>query len=89
VRVRPLQASALRPYLWMADEAWYDPASRDADFLVLDSQLTNGANWPWREITAQFGRPARVYRTGPFTVLVWRHNLLTTVVRPPSKPAVG
>jgi hypothetical protein len=29
------------------------------------------------EATAKFGKPARTYRFGQYTILVWRKNLLT------------
>lgn len=29
-----------------------------------------------RAALAAFGPPARTYHTGPYTVLVWNHNLL-------------
>ena len=31
---------------------------------------------PAAQIIATFGRPARAYRLGRYTVLVWRQNLL-------------
>jgi hypothetical protein len=81
VRVRALGGNALRPYLWMTDQAWYDPASGRADFLVLSSKPYFGGTWTQRQITARFGRPAHVYDIGVFTVLVWHHNLLTSIGR--------
>jgi hypothetical protein len=38
-------------------------------------------DWPMSRIVGCFGRPDRVYHTGPYTVLVWRHNLLRSIPR--------
>jgi hypothetical protein len=81
VTVRALQQGTLRPYLWMSDKAWYDPGTHQATFLVLDSQPGYSTDWTMRRIIRYFGRPVRVYHTGPYTVLVWRHNLLRNIPR--------
>lgn len=70
--VRALLPGNMETKLWMADEAWYDPRPNDARFLVLGPQ----SSWPPSDIYQRFGRPARVYRTGPYTIMVWNHNLL-------------
>lgn len=70
--VRALSPVSMEPYLWMSDDAWYDPRAYDARFLVLGPQ----SSWPPSVIYQHFGRPARVYRTGPYTIMVWNHNLL-------------
>jgi hypothetical protein len=67
--VRAVTAGTMQPDLWMADEAWYE---HDARFLVLGPQ----SSWPTSAIYQRFGKPARVYHTGPYTVMVWDHNLL-------------
>jgi hypothetical protein len=79
VQVRPVGGESLRPYLWMANETWYDPESHRADFLVLSSKPYFGGTWTWQQIVAAFGRPAHEYDVGVFTVLVWHRNLLTSV----------
>jgi hypothetical protein len=79
VQVRAVGGDALRPYLWMTNETWYDPASHRADFLVLSSKPYFGGTWTWRQIVAAFGRPAHEYDVGVFKVLVWHRNLLTSV----------
>jgi hypothetical protein len=58
--------------LWMADEAWYDPRSNDARFLILGPE----SSWQLSAVYQRFGRPAHVYQDGPYTILVWSHNLL-------------
>ena len=35
-------------------------------------------------ITAAFGQPARTYRYGPFTIMVWNKNLLAELHGPPA-----
>jgi hypothetical protein len=79
VRVRALGGNTLRPYPWMTDQAWYDPAFARADFLVLSSKPYFGGTWTQGQITARFGRPARAYDIGVFTVLVWHRNLLSGI----------
>jgi hypothetical protein len=81
VQVRALGGSALRPYPWMTDQAWYDPASGRADFLVLSSKPYFGGTWTQQQITARFGRSAHAYHIGVFTILVWHRNLLTSIGR--------
>jgi hypothetical protein len=81
VTVRALRQSTMQPYLWMSDRAWYDPGTHRATFLVLDGQPGYSPGWPMHRIVGRFGRPARVYHTGPYTVLVWRHNLLRSIPR--------
>jgi hypothetical protein len=68
-QVRAVSQQGLRPDLWMADKTWYD---HDARFLVEGPQ----ASWPPGLISRLFGKPARVYHIGPYTVMVWNHNLL-------------
>ena len=67
------------PDLWLAKPSWYDPAAQQANFIVLRS--TPGLlNWEPRALIARyFGRPAREYSFGPYTVLVWDRNLLSSV----------
>jgi hypothetical protein len=81
VTVRALRQTTMQPYLWMSDKAWYDPGTHRATFLVLDDQPGYSPDWPMSRIVGCFGRPARVYHTGPYTVLVWRHNLLRSIPR--------
>jgi hypothetical protein len=76
VTIRALSAQNLRPYLWMAKVSWYGPGSNSANFMVIDTQ-PQFANWlPSAAIRKYEGPPARVYRTGPYIVLVWDKNLL-------------
>jgi hypothetical protein len=79
VKVRAVLKNSMRRDLWLAKPSWYDPASQRADFIVL-----NGAPgylyWEPRALIARyFGRPAREYDVGTFTVLVWDPNLLPSI----------
>ncbi len=62
---------------WEASQAWYDPATHDAGFLISDAPP-----WRWQDqpliqrMEAEAGRPARVYQVGPYTIAVWHQNLL-------------
>jgi hypothetical protein len=77
VPVRALQPGTLAPYWWMSKDTWYDPASSQANFLIIDTEPGFTTGWTRHEIDAAFGKPERVYHTeGTITVLVWNHNLL-------------
>ena len=76
--VRAVQPS-LRPYLWEAKGSWYDPTTQRATFLVTDSQAGFFNHWePSAPALAALGPPVRTYNVGPYTVLVWNKNLLTS-----------
>jgi hypothetical protein len=81
VKVRALLGNIKGPYLWLAKPSWYDSASQQANFVVLDR--TRGyLYWePGALIKKYFGRPAREYNVGPFTVMVWDRNLLSRLPR--------
>jgi hypothetical protein len=82
VKVRALMQYTLRPDLWMAESGWYNPKQHYANFLVLDSQPGNFSHWePYWLVSKYFGRPARTYRTGPYTIMVWHRNLLKALPR--------
>jgi len=81
VKVRALLKSTMGRDLWQAEPSWYDPASQQANFIVLSS-APGYLNWePRAPITRYFGRPAREYHVGPYTVLVWDRNLLPSIPR--------
>ena len=82
VKVRALLKPTLAPDLWLAKPAWYDPAGQQANFVVLSSTPGFMNNWePRALISKYFGRPARVYNFGPYTVMVWNRNLLASLPR--------
>jgi hypothetical protein len=81
VKVRALLKNTMAADLWLAKPAWYDPVGQQANFIVLNS--TPGyLYWEPRALIEEyFGRPARVYNVGPYTVMVWNRNLLPSVPR--------
>jgi len=81
VKVRALVKNTMGPYLWLAKPAWYDPAAQQANFIVLDSTRSYLYSEPRAFIAKRFGRPAREYNVGPYTVLVWDRNPLSGIPR--------
>jgi hypothetical protein len=82
VKVRALLKPTLRPDLWLAKPAWYDPGTQQANFVVLSSTPGFENNWEPRALVSRyFGRPAHVYNFGPYTVMVWDRNILSDVPR--------
>jgi hypothetical protein len=79
VKVRALVKNTMGPYLWLAKPSWYDPVAEQANFIVLDSTRSYLYWEPRAVITKYFGRPAREYNVGPFTVMVWDRNLLSSI----------
>jgi hypothetical protein len=64
---------------------WYDPSRNTANFVVLSPGVDTGypGFGPEQAVLATFGKPARTYHVGPYTVLVWDRNLLTELGRGP------
>ncbi len=82
VEIRALLQYTMKRDLWMSNVSWYDPKLHYANFIVLDSQPGFMNHWePRALIRKYFGRPARIYHTGPYTVLVWNRNLLNSIPR--------
>jgi hypothetical protein len=82
VQVRALMQYTMKRDLWMSNVAWYDPRTHYANFIVLDSTPGFMNHWePHALIRKYFGRPARTYHTGPYTILVWNRNLLGSIPR--------
>ena len=71
-------AAGLAPYRWESNMTAFDPRTNDADFVVATAP---GSYWSATvtaaEAIAKFGEPARTYRFGQYTILVWRKNLLS------------
>jgi hypothetical protein len=60
-----------------AKAAWYDPARSSADFVVLFPGIPGFPGFTSRgAVLATFGKPARVYRIGRYTIWYWHKNLL-------------
>jgi hypothetical protein len=82
VMVRALMQYTMKRDLWMSNVSWYDPKLHYANFIVLDSRAGFMDHWePHALIKKYFGVPARTYHTGPYTVLVWNRNLLSSIPR--------
>ena len=60
------------------DEEWYDPRRYSANFVVLFPGVPGYPGFTDRAAAlTTFGDPARTYRVGEYTILVWNKNLLT------------
>ncbi len=82
VQVRALMQYSMKRDLWMSNIDWYNPKLHYANFIVLDSRPGFMDHWEPRALVRKyFGRPARVYHTGPYTVMVWNRNLLNSIPR--------
>jgi hypothetical protein len=82
VQIRPVCYSGRRftAYRWEAQASWYDAGRHRADFLVLAPRSRSSCfNPSYSQVRATFGQPARAYRVGPDTVLVWHTNLLAKI----------
>src|SRR5215469_1887727 len=79
VQVRLLQPvdGRLAAAHYESKASWYDPARATANFVVIFRGIPGfpGFNRA-QKVAATFGRPARTYQAGPYTVLVWNRNLL-------------
>jgi hypothetical protein len=85
VKVRALMQYTLEADLWMAKADWYNPKRHRANFVIMDSQPGNFSHWePYLLVKRYFGPPARTYRLGWYTIMVWNRNLLK--VLPHSDP---
>jgi hypothetical protein len=82
VAVRPLTIKGGRV---VADDAevkdeWFDPARSIADFVVLFPGYPGYPGFSDRRaVLATFGKPARTYQVGRYTILWWHRNLLTAL----------
>jgi hypothetical protein len=80
VRIRAVAPSGgrLAPALRESKAQWYDPKENSANFVVLFPGMPGYPGFTQqRAVLATFGRPARTYHVGSYTILVWNHNLLT------------
>ncbi len=65
------------PRLWESDIGWFAPRRHYADFLVtVTGPPKDVVKKLARRALQNFGRPARVYVFGRYTVRVWHQNLL-------------
>jgi hypothetical protein len=62
---------------WQAKQTWYDPATQAANFLISAGPPARWQDQPLiQQMEAEAGRPDRVYQVGPYSVAVWKVNLL-------------
>ena len=77
-----LQAATLVPYPWELNRALLDSRANYVNFLVATApHAEGGATVTGRQAIATFGPPYRSYRYAGYTIMVWRKNLLTQLVR--------
>jgi hypothetical protein len=63
---------------WESNTIWYNRHSRRANFLIVGGKAScNSATAA--EARLAFGRPAGSYQVGPYTILVWKQNLLASL----------
>jgi hypothetical protein len=76
------------PNVWEEKASWYNPQVYTANFVVTVSSPPSQA-WEVAPFEARdtFGRPARTYHFGRYTILVWRTNLLSRLGPPLSGSA--
>jgi len=73
------------PRAYESEASWYDAKQGYANFVVTNSADGGGVSLiPRRDILALAGPPARTYHYKTFTIMVWNHNLLANLGRPPS-----
>jgi hypothetical protein len=73
------------PRIYQSDVSWYDPRLHYANFVVNTGADQPQAIIPSGDLLKAFGRPAKVYQYGPYTILVWNKNLLADLGRPGKK----
>lgn len=67
---------------WDADRAWYNPATRYADFIVDVPPSSGNPQDPGpliKRMESEAGAPGRLYFYGGFAIAVWKLNLLSRV----------
>jgi hypothetical protein len=86
VGVRSLNVSGGRviAHTTLTESQWFDPSRSYADFVVLGPPV-DAYGYPGftkrAAVIATFGKPAREYHAGPYTILQWHKNLLTDLRR--------
>ena len=79
VQIRLVNAPGGRlvPSTFEGKAEWYDPHRNTANFVVLFPGVAEYRGFTQeRAVLATFGKPARTYHVGSYTVLVWDKNLL-------------
>jgi hypothetical protein len=73
----------LEPQPWQSDVLLAGTLGRTADFVI----ISPAENVHRAYVIATFGKPARSYRYGPFTIMAWHKNLLPDLVTGDSLPS--
>ena len=73
------------PRIYQSEVSWYDPTLHYANFVVNTGADQPQAIIPSGDLLKAFGRPAKVYQDGPYTIMVWNKNLLADLGRPGKK----
>jgi len=80
------QTDYLEPQHWQTDVLLAGAPGRTANFVI----VSPAENVHRKYVFATFGRPARTYRYGPLTIMVWPKNLLPyLVVQHPVRAGLG
>jgi hypothetical protein len=76
-QVKPLDGRLI-PSAYESKPGWYDPHRNTANFVVLFPGVAGYPGFTQQQaVLATFGKPARIYHVGSYTVLIWNRNLLT------------
>jgi hypothetical protein len=70
----PVEAAADR---WESSAAWYQPAQRDATFVIAVTGPGAPAGLSPAAVRASFGQPAAEHKVGQDLIMLYRYNLLT------------
>jgi hypothetical protein len=82
IRLVNVSGGRLVPSSFEGQAGWYDPRRNTANFVVLFPGVAEYRGFTEeRAVLATFGKPARTYHVGSYTVLVWDKNLLRELSR--------
>jgi len=77
IRLVKPDGGRLVPSTYETKADWYDPARNTANFVVIDPGVAGYPGFTLeRAVLATFGKPARTYHVGSYTILFWNENLL-------------
>jgi hypothetical protein len=70
-------------YAWVTNLSWYDPAKHNAQFFIANPTVPGQRP---ADVEAAYGAPAAVYQVADKEILVYRKNLLATLIqaKPPN-----
>jgi hypothetical protein len=81
VRTVTVTDGNITQYAWEMDSSWYDAATNDANFILIDGKDADLG----RAAVRIFGRPASEYTVQGVQVLIYHKNLLKQVGPPPPR----